>query len=86
MMFSACLRIVRNRHDAEDIVQESFVKGFQKMGELKEETNCEEVETCSTLNNIKLIYIRRPVSIIKPKTIKKANVFTLAFYILSFIL
>lgn len=39
MMFSACLRIVRSRHDAEDIVQESFVKGFQKMSQLKEETN-----------------------------------------------
>tara|TARA_R110001632_G_scaffold152588_3_gene270288 strand:+ start:3392 stop:3874 length:483 start_codon:yes stop_codon:yes gene_type:complete len=38
-MFSACLRIVRSRHDAEDIVQESFVKGFQKMSQLKEETN-----------------------------------------------
>jgi RNA polymerase sigma-70 factor (ECF subfamily) len=38
-MFNACLRIVRSNHDAEDIVQESFVKGFQKIEQLKEETN-----------------------------------------------
>ena len=39
MMFNTCLRIVKSKHDAEDIVQESFVKGFQKMGQLKEEIN-----------------------------------------------
>lgn len=39
MMFNACLRIVRSNHDAEDIVQESFIKGFQKIEQLKEETN-----------------------------------------------
>ncbi len=38
-MFNACLRIVRSNHDAEDIVQESFIKGFQKIEQLKEETN-----------------------------------------------
>ncbi|MFY0631333.1 MAG: RNA polymerase sigma factor [Flavobacteriaceae bacterium] len=39
MMFNASLRIVRNKHDAEDIVQESFMKGFGKIGDLKEEVN-----------------------------------------------
>ena len=39
MMFNASLRIVRNRHDAEDIVQESFMKGFRKIGDLKEDVN-----------------------------------------------
>ena len=39
MMFNACLRIVRSKHDAEDIVQESFIKGFQKIGQLQEEAN-----------------------------------------------
>lgn len=39
MMFNASLRIVRNRHDAEDVVQESFMKGFRKIGDLKEEVN-----------------------------------------------
>ncbi|MBL4605914.1 MAG: RNA polymerase sigma factor [Flavobacteriaceae bacterium] len=39
MMFNASLRIVRNRHDAEDIVQESFMKGFEKINQLKEGVN-----------------------------------------------
>lgn len=39
MMFNASLRIVRNRHDAEDIVQDSFIKGFEKMSQLKTDVN-----------------------------------------------
>lgn len=39
MMFNASYRIVKNRHDAEDILQESFIKGFQKIGQIKEEVS-----------------------------------------------
>lgn len=36
MMLNTSYRIVQNREDAEDIMQESFIKGFQKMHQLKE--------------------------------------------------
>lgn len=35
-MFNASLRIVRNREDAEDIVQESFIRAFDKIGQIRE--------------------------------------------------
>lgn len=38
-MLNVSYRIVSNRQDAEDIVQESFLKAFQKMYQIKEETN-----------------------------------------------
>ncbi len=39
MMYNVSYRIVRNRHDAEDITQESFIKGFEKIGQIKEEVS-----------------------------------------------
>jgi len=39
MMYNVSLRIVQNRHDAEDIVQESFIKGFDKVHQIKEEVS-----------------------------------------------
>lgn len=37
MMYNVSYRIVRNREDAEDIIQESFIKGFEKINQIKEE-------------------------------------------------
>ena len=37
MMYNVSVRIVKNRQDAEDIVQESFIKAFQKIGQVKDE-------------------------------------------------
>ena len=37
MMYNVSYRIVQSREDAEDIVQESLVKGFQKIHQIKEE-------------------------------------------------
>lgn len=39
MMYNVSYRIVRNRHDAEDVVQESFIKGFDKVHQIKEEVS-----------------------------------------------
>lgn len=36
-MYNTSLRIVGTREDAEDIVQESFIKAFEKIGQIKEE-------------------------------------------------
>tara|TARA_R110002073_G_scaffold8207_1_gene45694 strand:- start:133897 stop:134376 length:480 start_codon:yes stop_codon:yes gene_type:complete len=38
-MYNVSYRIVRNRHDAEDVVQESFIKGFDKVHQIKEEVS-----------------------------------------------
>ncbi len=38
-MFGAALRIVKSNIDAEDIVQDCFIKGFQKIHQLKEDAN-----------------------------------------------
>ena len=37
MMYNVSVRIVRSREDAEDIVQECFIKAFQKVHQIKEE-------------------------------------------------
>ena len=37
MLYNSCLRILKNKEDAEDAVQESFIKGFQRMHQMKEE-------------------------------------------------
>jgi RNA polymerase sigma-70 factor (ECF subfamily) len=37
MMLNASYRIVANRQDAEDIVQDCFIKAFQKIHQIKEE-------------------------------------------------
>lgn len=39
MLFSSSVRIVKNREEAEDIVQDAFIRGFQKINQLKEEMN-----------------------------------------------
>jgi RNA polymerase sigma-70 factor (ECF subfamily) len=36
MLFSSCVRILKSREDAEDIVQDAFIKGFQKIDQVKE--------------------------------------------------
>jgi RNA polymerase sigma factor (sigma-70 family) len=37
-VYSLCVRMCGNRHDAEDILQESFVSAFRKIGQLRDET------------------------------------------------
>ena len=39
MLFSSCVRILKSREDAEDIVQDSFIKGFQKINQVGEDVN-----------------------------------------------
>lgn len=39
MMYNSSYRIVRSREDAEDIIQECFIKSFQKMHQIKEEVS-----------------------------------------------
>lgn len=39
MLYSSCVRILKRREDAEDMVQESFIKGFQKIDQVHEEVN-----------------------------------------------
>lgn len=36
MLFNSSVRILKNREDAEDIVQDVFIKGFQKIDQVKE--------------------------------------------------
>ena len=38
-MFNTCLRITANRHDAEDLLQESFVIAFRSLHQLRLEKN-----------------------------------------------
>lgn len=37
-VYSLCVRMCGNRHDAEDVLQESFVSAFRKIGQLRDET------------------------------------------------
>ena len=39
MMLGAALRILKNREEAEDIVQDCFIKAFEKIHHLKEDAN-----------------------------------------------
>ncbi len=39
MMYNVSFRIVKSRADAEDVVQESFIKGFDKIDQIKDEMN-----------------------------------------------
>ncbi len=39
MMYNVSYRIVKSREDAEDIIQECFIKGFQKIHQIKEEVS-----------------------------------------------
>jgi RNA polymerase sigma factor (sigma-70 family) len=36
IIFPSVLRVLRNREEAEDVMQESFIKGFERLVELKE--------------------------------------------------
>jgi RNA polymerase sigma-70 factor (ECF subfamily) len=38
-MYNVSFRIVKSREDAEDIIQECFIKGFQKIHQIKEEVS-----------------------------------------------
>ena len=40
-MLGVCLRYARNRQDAEDILQDSFIKVFEKIGQFKNEGSFE---------------------------------------------
>ena len=39
MMFGSAIRILKDRAEAEDVVQDSFIKGFQKIHQLEDEAN-----------------------------------------------
>ena len=39
MMFGAAIRILKSREEAEDVLQDCFIKGFQKIHQLKEDAN-----------------------------------------------
>ena len=38
-MFGAALRILKSKEEAEDVVQDCFIKGFEKIHQLKEDAN-----------------------------------------------
>ena len=38
-MFGSAIRILKSRVDAEDVVQDSFIIGFDKINQLNEEAN-----------------------------------------------
>ncbi|MDT0551948.1 RNA polymerase sigma factor [Urechidicola vernalis] len=38
-VFNASWRILKNKQDAEDVLQDSFIKGFRKVEQLKDDTN-----------------------------------------------
>jgi len=39
LLYNSCYRILKNREDAEDLVQDAFIKGFQKIHQVNEEMN-----------------------------------------------
>lgn len=39
MMFGAAVRILKRKEEAEDVVQDCFIKGFQRIHQLKEDAN-----------------------------------------------
>ena len=39
MLYSSCVRILKSREDAEDIVHDAFIKGFQKIHQVSDEVN-----------------------------------------------
>ncbi|MFK8060618.1 MAG: RNA polymerase sigma factor [Polaribacter sp.] len=39
MMFGSAIRILKNRGEAEDVVQDSFIRGFEKIHQLHEDVN-----------------------------------------------
>lgn len=39
MLYNSCVRILKNREDAEDMVHDAFIKGFQKIHQVSDEIN-----------------------------------------------
>lgn len=39
MMFGCAIRILKSREEAEDVVQDCFIKGFQKIHQLEDDSN-----------------------------------------------
>ena len=39
LLYNSCFRILQRREDAEDIVQDAFIKGFQKIDQVKVDVN-----------------------------------------------
>ena len=39
LLYNSCFRILKNREDAEDLVQDAFIKGFQKIHQVNEDVN-----------------------------------------------
>lgn len=39
MMFGCAIRILKSREEAEDVVQDCFIKGFEKIHQLKDDAN-----------------------------------------------
>ena len=60
MLYNASWRIFKNRQDAEDAVQDAFIKGFQKIHQLKEDANLGAW--------LKRITINRSLDVIRKRT------------------
>ena len=39
LLYNSCFRILKNKEDAEDIVQDAFIKGFQKVNQVNDDVN-----------------------------------------------
>ena len=39
LLYNSCIRILQQREDAEDLVQDAFIKGFQKIDQVKDDVN-----------------------------------------------
>lgn len=39
LLYNSCFRILKSREDAEDIVQDAFIKGFQKVNQVNNDIN-----------------------------------------------
>ncbi len=39
LLYNSCFKILQRREDAEDMVQDAFIKGFQKVGQVKDDVN-----------------------------------------------
>ena len=58
LVFSVALKILRNRHDAEDIAQESFVKAFRSLSSFKREAKF-STWLCQIAYNTAVSYTRK---------------------------
>ncbi|WP_347925203.1 RNA polymerase sigma factor [Pontimicrobium sp. SW4] len=60
MLYNASWRIFKNKQDAEDAVQDAFIKGFQKIHQLKDDANLGAW--------LKRIIINRSLDVIRKRT------------------